>query len=164
MLLLKVCFFGFVNFVALVFIFSALTEWKSGVVLFASIVFDYFLTATQIAIIDAKKTKKKEQRLEYLKSICPDIPAFHLQRINYQILGQVSACEEDSLDTDINIREQAVKLGANGLVVENESTNSRTVYGDAKVTKGFFGGVNVKQERDTYTNTKITAYALKIYK
>ena len=109
MLLLKVCFFVFVNFVALVFIFSALTEWKSGVVLFASIVFDYFLTATQIAIIDAKKTKKKEQRLEYLKSICPDIPAFHLQRINYQILGQVSACEEDSLDTDINIREQALE-------------------------------------------------------
>ena len=164
MLLLKVCFFGFVNFVALVFIFSALTEWKSGVVLFASIVFGYFLTFAQIGIIDAKKRKKKEQRLEYLKSICPDIPAFHLQRINYQILGQVSACEEDSLDTDINIREQAVKLGANGLVIENESTNSGTVYGDAKVTKGFFGGVNVKQERDTYTNTKITAYALKIYK
>lgn len=164
MLKFKFYFFGFVNFVALVFILGALTKWKFDGIIFASMFFSPFLTAIQIAIIDAKKTKKKEQRLEYLKSICPDIPAFHLQRINYQILGQVSACEEDSLDTDINIREQAVKLGANGLVIENESTNSGTVYGDAKVTKGFFGGVNVKQERDTYTNTKITAYALKIYK
>ena len=42
--------------------------------------------------------------------------------------------------------------------IENESTNSGTVYGDAKVTKEFFGGVNVKQERDTYINTKITAF------
>jgi len=62
MLLLKVCFFGFVNFVALVFIFSALTEWKSGVVLFASIVFDYFLTFAQIGIIDAKKKKKERAK------------------------------------------------------------------------------------------------------
>lgn len=157
-------FFWFVNFVILFFILGALTKWKFEGILLASGFFSFLLTAIQIAIIDAKKTKKKEQRLEYLKGICPDIPAFHLQRINYQILGQVSAHEEYSLDAEISIREQAVKLGANGLVIENESTNSRTVYGDAKVTKGFFGGVNVKQKSNTYINTKITAYALKIYK
>ena len=105
MLKFKFYFFGFVNFVALVFILGALTKWKFEGILLASVFFSFFLTAIQIEIIDAKKTKKKEQRLEYLKSICPDIPAFHLQRINYQILGQVSAHEEYSLDAEISIRE-----------------------------------------------------------
>lgn len=42
MLLLKFYFFGFVNFVALVFILSALTEWKFEGILIASMFFSFF--------------------------------------------------------------------------------------------------------------------------
>ncbi|EEF13951.1 hypothetical protein CAMRE0001_0916 [Campylobacter rectus RM3267] len=42
MLKFKFYFFGFVNFVALVFILSALTEWKFEGILIASMFFSFF--------------------------------------------------------------------------------------------------------------------------
>lgn len=126
----------------------------------------YILGGCTIIFFIYRSGVKAKKKLKKLMQQCPIIPLFELNRVEYDNLGRIEigasgSFSNKSLEARVKFLQKAISMGANAVVLEDESISRTTENIRAK--RGFSG--DFKIESRTYTSgARISGYAIKIYK